>query len=218
MNYNRFIELLNLYLDHEISPEDARILEHEIRSNPERRKIYDQYCRIQKGTSALFEASRQEAPSPALTRSYAAINRRLARRHAEPSVSWWAWGTSGLLAAAACVTVVFVAQPNKPDTSEGALAAVDSSTTTSPVVASVSPSPQGDPSVSEPLISFRDFDAVNPALNQPVSFRPIAKVQNQKNLFTKDALPATEANGTELKLAPLQAPTAEEMTAVQFKR
>ena len=55
MNDNEFIELLNLYVDREINPEDAVRLESEVVSNPKRRKIHDQYCRIQKACSMLSD-------------------------------------------------------------------------------------------------------------------------------------------------------------------
>ncbi len=49
MKQDKFVELLNLYLDHEISSADAVLLEDEIRRSPERRELYRKYCRIQKG-------------------------------------------------------------------------------------------------------------------------------------------------------------------------
>jgi hypothetical protein len=57
MNDREFIELLNLYVDREISAEDALRLEAEVASRPRRRSIYDQYCRIQKACSKLSEES-----------------------------------------------------------------------------------------------------------------------------------------------------------------
>ena len=48
MKDSEFIELVNLYLDHEISTADAARLEAEVQTNAARRQIYRQYCRIQK--------------------------------------------------------------------------------------------------------------------------------------------------------------------------
>ena len=53
MNDREFIELLNLYVDREICPEDAVRLEAEVGTHPERRRVYDQYCRMQKACSML---------------------------------------------------------------------------------------------------------------------------------------------------------------------
>jgi hypothetical protein len=56
MSEKKFMELLNLYLDREIDAEDALRLEAEVASNPRRRRLYDQYCRIQKACSMLTGA------------------------------------------------------------------------------------------------------------------------------------------------------------------
>lgn len=53
MSEREFIELLNLYLDHEIAPADAARLEAEVRGNPERRRTYLEYCRMQKACAIL---------------------------------------------------------------------------------------------------------------------------------------------------------------------
>ena len=67
MKDSTFIELLNLYVDHQISPADATRLEEEVRGNPERRRVYRQYCQIQKACTSLGDAFRTEAPAPAAT-------------------------------------------------------------------------------------------------------------------------------------------------------
>jgi hypothetical protein len=53
MNDREFIELLNLYVDREIDADDALRLEAEVGANPGRRRVYDQYCRMQKACSML---------------------------------------------------------------------------------------------------------------------------------------------------------------------
>jgi hypothetical protein len=53
MNDKKFMELLNLYLDREIDADDALRLEAEVASNPARRRVYDEYCRMQKACSML---------------------------------------------------------------------------------------------------------------------------------------------------------------------
>jgi hypothetical protein len=53
MKDSEFLELLNLYLDHEITAADAVRLEAEIRHNAERRKIYREYCRMQQACRIL---------------------------------------------------------------------------------------------------------------------------------------------------------------------
>ena len=53
MSEREFLELLNLYLDREITPADADRLEREIRSNPGRHRTYLQYCRMQQAVRLL---------------------------------------------------------------------------------------------------------------------------------------------------------------------
>jgi hypothetical protein len=55
MNDSEFIELLNLYVDREISAQDALRLESEVTTSPRRREVYDQYCRMQKACTMLSE-------------------------------------------------------------------------------------------------------------------------------------------------------------------
>jgi len=94
MNDNEFIELLNLYVDREISPQDAVRLESEVVSNPKRRKIHDQYCRIQKACSML-SVQPLEASSAESDRSYAF-----------PMFRWPSFPLMATLAAAACLVGV----------------------------------------------------------------------------------------------------------------
>ncbi len=66
MKDREFIELLNLYVDHEISPEDALRLEAEVHEDPKRREVYDQYCRMQKACSMLSEETLETSAAPNL--------------------------------------------------------------------------------------------------------------------------------------------------------
>jgi anti-sigma factor RsiW len=70
MNDARFIELLNLYIDQELSAEEVGELQQAIAQSPARRRTYEQYCRMHRGCALLFESSRSQAPhSPKLDRS-----------------------------------------------------------------------------------------------------------------------------------------------------
>jgi anti-sigma factor RsiW len=62
MNRRKFIELLNLYIDGEINPEDVRRVEEKISRDGEARRVYDQYCRLHRGTRLLYERFRAQAP------------------------------------------------------------------------------------------------------------------------------------------------------------
>lgn len=55
MKEAKFIELLNLYIDQQISPEEAARLENEIIANARRRRTYQQYCRMHRACTLVFE-------------------------------------------------------------------------------------------------------------------------------------------------------------------
>lgn len=75
MKDRRFKELINLYLDNEISMSEAAELEAELHCNPVRREEYHDYCRLQRGCSTLFETECSRAPASfALHRASAMLN------------------------------------------------------------------------------------------------------------------------------------------------
>ena len=61
MKESKFIELLNLYIDRQISPEEAARLEEEILHNPRHRRIYQQYCRMHRACTLVLENIRAQA-------------------------------------------------------------------------------------------------------------------------------------------------------------
>jgi hypothetical protein len=98
MKDTEFLELLNLYLDHEITSADAARLEAEVQSNPDRRRVYHDYCRMQKACTLL---AKDFSEQPA-ERKVVAF---------EPHRSGWGPGlfaAAGIAVAAACVTLVLV--------------------------------------------------------------------------------------------------------------
>ena len=125
MNEHRFIELLNVYVDQQLSPEEAAELEAEIARSPARHRTYQQYCRMQKACSQLFEYERSAAPaSSVLTRALATADRKIETPVTGVSRSTWNWGYSfAAVAAAACVAVVVVLQ-TRPGGSPGSPAPV----------------------------------------------------------------------------------------------
>lgn len=100
MKDSEFIDLLNLYLDHEISAADAARLEAEVLKNPSRRHIYRDYCRMQKACKILAQDFVEDAaPANAKVIDFASARRA--------SRVGWVMGGS-LAAAAACAALVFV--------------------------------------------------------------------------------------------------------------
>src|SRR3954452_15409370 len=104
MKDSEFIELLNLYLDHEISAADAARLEAEVTANAKRRQVYQQYCRMQKACKIVGE---KFVPETAAAPAGNVVAFELATAPARRT-SLYAFG--GLLAAAACVALVFVSR------------------------------------------------------------------------------------------------------------
>jgi len=126
MNDRRFTELLNLYLDHEIAPAEAAELEAEVLRNPERRRTYDRYCRMQRGCSLLGAHERAIAPE---SQAFARSLREAERKIAEPRRAVPVWRTAyvGVFAGAAMaasVAVVFVVNRDQGGASPAATGAV----------------------------------------------------------------------------------------------
>ncbi len=101
MKESKFIELLNLYLDHQISPAEAELLEAEVKSNPERRRVYREYCEMQKGCSLLAENFRTQAP---------ASDPKLVEFPRRPSSGGKLAYVASFAAIAACVAAVFISR------------------------------------------------------------------------------------------------------------
>jgi len=125
MKDSEFIALLNLYLDHEISAADAARLEAEVQNNPARRKIYRQYCQMQKGCKVLasdFISPAEAAATPA-ERKVIAFNvaaAEVAATRRKRAGNFYMAGT--FAAAAACVAIIFVGR-SRQDEAESALMA-----------------------------------------------------------------------------------------------
>lgn len=105
MKESKFIELLNLYVDHQINPADAALLEAEVRSNPERRRVYREYCQIQKACTVLAENFRTDAPD---------TNPNLVEFKPRRTIGATAY-VAGLVAVAAAVAVVFTARSRQAE-------------------------------------------------------------------------------------------------------
>lgn len=104
MKDSEFIELLNLYLDHEISAADAARLEAEVQSNATRRRVYQDYCRMQKACKVLAEDFATDSDGTADDKIVAFTQARTMQK-ARNRVQIVA---GAFIAAAACLTVVVV--------------------------------------------------------------------------------------------------------------
>ncbi len=96
MKESRFIELLNLYIDQQITPEDAARLEEDILANPRHRRTYQQYCRMHRACTMVFASA--QGDSTATEGSHRADV--LVSLEFVPRRSPWKYYAAGLAAAA----------------------------------------------------------------------------------------------------------------------
>ncbi|HXC01081.1 MAG TPA: hypothetical protein VNU49_00410 [Opitutaceae bacterium] len=108
MKESRFIELINLYIDRQIGPEEAAELEAEIARSPSHRRTYLQYCRMHRACTMLFENF--HAPATSLNQALGQAERKVtefpARGYRLARISL---GVG--LAAAACIAFMLVNRP-----------------------------------------------------------------------------------------------------------
>jgi hypothetical protein len=132
MKDHRFIELVNLYIDRQISAAETAELEAEIQASPQRRAVYRQYCQLHSATKQVYENFRANAEPQAGAPAGRVITGDFARR----SRSNWIHYAGGI-AAAACLAVVFVRYNAGSAPAGGELAGA--ATTPAGQVAAVSP-------------------------------------------------------------------------------
>lgn len=179
MKDQEFIELLNLYLDHEITAADARRLEAEIRAQPKRRELYLEYCRMQKACGILAEQFVAERAPTSV---------RVSPRRSFPRAAWIGFGS--FAAIAACVALALFFGGRRRVASASAADSVASVTTTPAagasrggvVMASLSAADLRAPikqDASAPVVAadslewLRSFQVnAAPTLPEPVRFEP----------------------------------------------
>ncbi|HVZ64969.1 MAG TPA: hypothetical protein VG936_10390 [Lacunisphaera sp.] len=123
MKDHRFIELVNLYIDRQITAAETAELETEIQGNPRRRTIYQQYCKMHRATTLLYDSFRAQAAGQGATETPAQGSIALFESRQRVRRFRWAYYASGM-AAAACLALVLVRVNTRPDTTATPLAAV----------------------------------------------------------------------------------------------
>jgi hypothetical protein len=104
MKDNRFIELVNLYIDRQITAEETAELEAEMQANPRRRAVYKQYCQLHTATKQVYTGFRAHAPAAQANAPTGRVIRAEFARRRGPHWIHYAGG----LAAAACLAVALV--------------------------------------------------------------------------------------------------------------
>lgn len=166
MTHEKFIESLNLYLDGELPPHAAAELEREIAGNLDRRRIYRQYCQMQKACGELAERFREEAAPAPHFRKGAVVE--LPTRRA--SGDWFRSIALVATGAAAACAVFLAVRRSAPATDAPAVAAVAPAPAAVPAAAPTQPVPftttvalDGNP------VGFRDLWAKAAAQNRNVA-------------------------------------------------
>jgi len=113
MKDSRFIELINLYIDRQISSDETAELEAEIQANPRRRQVYRQYCQMHHATKLVYESFGTNGEKITVAaRPSASIARFESRRRAQLRNRWLY--AAGGLAAAACLGFALLRALPKP--------------------------------------------------------------------------------------------------------
>ena len=165
MNHKKFIQLLNLYIDGEASPAEARDVQRAIENDPARRRIYHEYCRIQTATRAVYDqfrtAGEEARPERALVGRMRAAGVRSAAAHpgrgpGHPFRRALFW-TGGAAAACLALALAFWSMPHMGGPQEQAETAESpgvSVPTNAPAIAASAPAPAPTtttPSYAAPL-------------------------------------------------------------------
>jgi hypothetical protein len=225
MKESRFIELINLYIDRQIGPEEAAELEAEIARSPSHRRTYLQYCRMHRACTRLFEDF--HAPAASLTQ---ALSQAESKVTAFPERGYRLARISllGGLAAAACVAFMLVNHP----ASTSAPAANPSINEVAQVNVPpesfhlVALAPDAHPAEFKTVMKVNKFSlANNPAASEAqraafdwmrqIELSPMPAVNNNENIF----VPQTEAPSSDLRFSQTRAddqPVAE-MASWQFQ-
>jgi hypothetical protein len=154
MKDQEFIELLNLYLDHEISVGAAARLESEVQRNPARYRVYREYCQMHKACALLSPAHAAGVPAAAAFESRS-------RTWGNP------FALGGLMAAAAAVAFVFLNHgPSAAPASSGGVAVAENpvvapaSSENAALVASPAPRSIGQPVTEALPLGRSDYQPV----------------------------------------------------------
>jgi hypothetical protein len=215
MKENRFIELLNLYVDQQLTAAEAAELEAEVQHSSTRRHTYNQYCRMQKACTLLFDQQCQDAPSSAtLSRALAQADRKVVD-FPERNTPWRQRGVFaiGLAAMAACVALVLVRQTPVAKTTPVAMTPPAVATPTPVAVAAAEPVAPADQPVSVPLPDprARTSRGLYSALLPARSFVPMQVVSVKGETAVNSEEKPDFAWMKNVEFAPMRSVSAEEL-------
>ena len=134
MNDRKFLDLLNLYLDGEIAPEDRAAFEYEVCTNPDRHRVYSEYCRIHRATRIVCERFRSPEVEAASEGAVHAVRSAVgggnitpffgARKNGRRNLARAAvWAAAAAACAVAAATFLIVQTPEEPAAGSAAILA-----------------------------------------------------------------------------------------------
>ncbi len=243
MNDQRFTALLNLHLDHEISPVESAELEAEISLSPERRHEYRRYCQMQQACAQLFERKRAQAPaSLALELALRDAEVKIAAPSRRPAFRPFVAAMAGFSAIAACLAVSFwqstassvviasntlratppTLAPTTPASSPLLATAMTLASHYEPVsleqdeyqtVATLVRSPRNARSADLPALHI-DRDPISPGLAMP-GLQPVVV---EASALTVNTLPIQSPVQPRVYLSGTQSPATFQFTSFEFQR
>jgi hypothetical protein len=235
MKDNRFIELLNLYIDRQITAEETAELESEIQSSPQRQAVYRQYCQIHTATKQVYASFRASSTDqPAVEPGHAGVIELFESRRRRTNWIHYAGG----LTAAACLALVFMKNyPAAPAAAPvlaakpqpvATVAAIPPAVQVAPVIAAIEPAP-GLLSLRNAAVVTPDYTAMLAALREQDEERAFSNeriyVNATPSLFgdevfdAKRGLSPQDQRVFRSRQSPSASPAAQaEFSAFQFQR
>jgi len=181
MKENRFIELLNLYIDRQITAAETAELEAELQSNPKRQAVYRQYCQIHTATKQVYASFRaSSADSPVTEPGQTGVIELFESRRRRSN---WVHYVGGA-AAAACLAVLFVRFNSTGSVEAPQVVVQPQPAVVAPVQVAAAPAPvKTEPAPT--VINLRDTTAISPDY---MAMLAALREQDEERAFSNERL------------------------------
>lgn len=181
MKENRFIELLNLYIDRQITAAETAELEAELQSNPKRQAVYRQYCQIHTATKQVYASFRaNSADNPVNEPGQTGVIELFESRRRRTNWIHYVGGT----AAAACLAVVFFRFQSTATVEAPQVAVQPKPAIVAPVEVAAAPAPV-KVEAAPAMISLRDTATLSPDY---MAMLTVMREQDEERAFSNERL------------------------------
>lgn len=181
MKENRFIELLNLYIDRQITAAETAELEAELQSNPKRQAVYRQYCQIHTATKQVYASFRaNSADNPVNEPGQTGVIELFESRRRRTNWIHYVGGT----AAAACLAVVFFRFQSTATVEAPQVAVQPKPAVVAPVEVAAAPAPV-KVDAAPAMISLRDTATLSPDY---MAMLTVMREQDEERAFSNERL------------------------------